>query len=272
MMKKTFLIIIYFFLSKISTCQELFVFTEPASNMPAKSVGIRLMNMLGTEGSNNKMNYHLMPEIMVGINNKFMFHVQSFLSNVNNRFVPEGGALYAKYRFISNDEVHQHFRMAAFGRASYNNALLHQEEIETMGHNSGFEGGLIATELLHKVALSSSISLEKAVFNNVEYKPVTQPNSAVNYTFSVGKLMLPKEYISYKQTNVNLMLEFLGQKLVGSSKNYMDIAPSIQFIINSVMRLDLGYRTQLWGNMKRTSSTTYLLKLEYNLFDVWKGK
>ncbi len=271
-MRKFLIITASFFLVKITVAQELFVFTEPASNMPAKSVGVRLMNMLGTDGSNNKMNYHLMPEIMVGINNKFMFHAQGFLSNVNNSFVAEGGAIYAKYRFISKDEVHQHFRMAAFGRASYNNALLHQEEIETMGHNSGFEGGIIATQLLHKVALSSSISLEKAVFNNVEVKPTTQPNSAINYTFSVGKLMLPKEYISYKQTNINLMLEFLGQKLVGSNKNYLDIAPSIQFIINSTARVDLGYRTQILGNIDRTSSTTYIIKLEYNFFDAWKSK
>ena len=68
------------------------------------------------------------------------------------------------------------------------------------------------------------------------------------------------------------MLEFLGQKLVGSSKNYFDIAPSIQFIINSVARVDLGYRTQIFGDITRSSNTTYILKLEYNLFDVWKAK
>ncbi len=248
--------------------QELFVFTEPASNMPSKSVGVRLMNMFGSEGSNNKLNYHLMPEIMVGVNSKLMLHLQGFLSNVNNSFVAEGGSVYAKYRFISNDEVHQHFRMAAFGRASYNNALLHQEEIETMGHNSGFEGGLVATQLLHKVALSSSISYESAIFNNVAHNPVTQPNNAINYTFSFGKLMLPKEYTSYNQTNVNFMLELLGQKLIGSGKSYLDIAPSIQFIINSVARIDVGYRKQIFSSIERTSENVFVLKLEYNFFNV----
>ena len=267
-MKKIFLVICGSLMLHILSAQELFVFTEPASNMPSKSVGVRLMNMLGTEGSNNKLNYHLMPEVMVGINSKLMFHLQGFLSNVNNSFVPEGGSVYAKYRFISNDEVHQHFRVAAFGRASFNNALLHQEEIETMGHNSGFEGGLIATQLLHKVALSSSISYEKAIFNNVYEQPVTQPNNAVNYTFSIGKLMLPKEYKDYNQLNINFMLELLGQKLIGSSKNYIDIAPSVQFIINSVARVDVGYRKQLFSNMERTSENVFVLKLEYNFFNV----
>ena len=264
--------ICFFVFSARLLSQELFVFTEPASNMPAKSVGIRTMNMFGTEGSNKKLNYHLMPEIMVGVNNKFMFHLQGFLSNVNNSFNAEGGSIYAKYRFLSKDDVHQHFRMALFGKASYNNALLHQEEIETSGHNSGFEGGLIATQLLHKVALSSSVSFENAIFNNVHHDPVTQPNSAVNFTLSIGKLMLPKEYTDYNQTNMNLMVELLGQKLVGSSKNFIDIAPSIQFIFNSVARVDLGCRTQLAGNMERTSTTTYVVKLEYNFFSVWKKK
>jgi hypothetical protein len=68
---------------------------------------------------------------------------------------------------------------------------------------------------------------------------------------------------------MNLMVELLGQKLVGSGKNFIDIAPSIQFIINSVARVDLGCRTQLAGNMGRTSTTIYVIKLEYNFFSVW---
>jgi hypothetical protein len=264
-MKKIIFLLLAVCCFKVVFAQELFVFTEPASNMATKSVGLRLMNLLGTKTNESKTNYHLMPEIMVGVNNKVMFHLQGFLSDVNGKFVGEGASVYTKYRFLSNDEVHQHFRMAAYARASYNNALVHQDEIETMGHNSGFEGGLIATQLLHKVAISSSVSFENAIFNNAEYT-----HQAINYTLSVGKLMFPKEYTNYEQTNINLMLELLGQKLVGSSKNYIDIAPSIQFIINSVARIDVGLKTQLVGNMQRTSTTTYILKLEYNLFNVWK--
>lgn len=266
-MKKIFIVIVCCIVQQNLVAQELFVFTEPASNMPSKSIGVRLMNMLGNEGSNKKLNYHLMPEIMVGVNNKLMFHSQGFLSNVNNSFVAEGGSVYAKYRFVSNDEVHQHFRMSTFARASYNNALLHQDEIETMGHNSGFETGLVATQLLHKVALSTSVSYEKAIFNNAPYS-TTQPNNAINYTLSFGKLLLPKAYKDYKQVNVNFMLEMLGQKLVGSGKNYIDIAPSVQFIFNSVARVDIGYRKQLFSNMLRTSENLFVLKFEYNFFSV----
>lgn len=251
---------------KLAAAQELFAFTEPASNMPAKSIGVRLMNMWGN-GNSNTTSYHLMPEVMVGVNNKMMFHLQGFFSNVSNSFAGEGGALYAKYRFISNDDVHSHFRMAAFGRASYNNALLHQEEIETMGHNSGFEGGLIATQLQNKTAISSSISWEHAVFNNVHHEPVTQPNNAINYTLSVGRLILPKEYINYQQTNLNIILEVLGQKLAGSSKSFLDIAPSVQLIFNSVARLDIGYRAELYSTMERTATNSFVMKFEYNFFN-----
>jgi hypothetical protein len=34
-----------------------------------------------------------------------------------------------------------------------------------MGHNSGFETGLVATKLIKKVAISSSVSFERAYDN-----------------------------------------------------------------------------------------------------------
>jgi hypothetical protein len=57
--------------------------------------------------------------------------------------------------------------------------------------------------------------------------------------------MLPKEYKDYRQTNLNLMIEFLSQVNTGSGKYYMDIAPSVQMIFNSQSRLDIGYRKEL---------------------------
>ena len=270
---KQFLYTVALILSiQYTSAQELFVFTEPASNMPAKSLGFRGMSMIGTGGSNNQTNIHLMPEVMVGFNNKWMAHAQGFFSNVNNKFVAEGLSGYVKFRFLSNDEVHQHFRMAAFVRASYNNALVHQDEIETMGHNSGFETGIIATQLLHKTALSSSISFEKAVFTNIDPKDAGQPNSAINYTLSFGQLLLPKVYTSYQQTNFNFMVELLGQSLINSQKHYIDFAPSLQLIFNSVTRLDFGFRTPIYSNMERTSTNLYVIKVEHNLFNVLKRK
>jgi uncharacterized membrane protein len=53
------------------------------------------------------------------------------------------------------------------GRYSFNNADIHQEQIEILGHNTGFEGGFVATKLIKKLAISSSVSFEKPLTTNL---------------------------------------------------------------------------------------------------------
>lgn len=269
-MKKLNTLFIVLLVANYLQAQELFVITEPASNMPAKSFGLRTMNSF-MYANNNTINYHNMPEIMVGISNKLMLHAQGFFSNRQDGGIEtEGGSFYAKYRFLSIDDVKSHFRMASFGRYSFNRANIHQQEIETMGHNTGYELGIVATQLLHKIAISSSISYEHALDNKPLYKfPSNQDNKALNYTFSIGKLMLPSTYKSFKETNLNLMCEFLGQVLTPSKKSYLDIVPSAQLIFNSQFRVDLGYRYQLYSNMQRTAPNGFIVKLEYTWFNVF---
>ena len=250
--------------------QELFVFTEPASNMAAKSVGLRLNNYLMRDIHNKKNNYHLLPELMWGVSKSVMVHGEAFFSNRDNNFAAEGGSIYLKYRFLSKDEVHNHFRMAAFGRASYNIGGIHQMAIDFNGHNSGYEGGVVATQLINKVAISGSVSTAYVTDNrDQKFLYGDENRTAINYTLSVGKLMLPKEYTSYDQTNVNLMLEFLGQSNTGTGARYLDIAPSIQFIIASRMRIDLGYRYPLVDELNRMAPKGYLFRLEYNFFNLY---
>lgn len=251
--------------------QELFVMTEPASNMPTGSIGFRTMNSFMFDKS-NKLNYHLMPEIMWGINQKWMVHLQSFQSNrATTGLKLEGGSFYAKYRFFSNDDVHKHFRLATYGRVSINRADIHQEEIETMGHNSGGEFGIVGTQLVNKLAISSSVSYEKATNNTSTNEfPTTQSNNATNYTLSFGRLMYPKTYKNLNQTNINLMVEFLGQTLNQNGKSNLDVVPSIQFIIRSRARIDIAYRKELYSNMLRTAPNGFLIKFEYILFNVTK--
>ncbi len=269
-MKFSFIILLVFFAVQVSA-QELYVFTEPASNMAAKSIGLRLNNYFLKEKNFSKTDYHLIPEIMFGAGKKLMIHGDVFFSNRNKNFNAEGGSVYAKYRFLSDDDVQKHFRMAAFARVSVNNSVIDQEEINLYGFNSGFEAGIVATQLLHKVAISSGISFVKAIDNTNKNKyPYSSDNrNAINYTLSFGKLMLPKEYNSYRQTNLNLLLEFLNQYNIGSGKYYVDIAPAAQLIINSVARVDLGYRQQLGSSLVRTSPNGFFLRLEYNFFNVW---
>jgi hypothetical protein len=238
--------------------------------MATKSIGLRLNNSFMNETNTSKINYHLIPEVMIGVSKKVMLHVDAFISNRSNAFDVEGGSLYAKYRFLSTDDVHKHFRMAAFGRLSFNGSDIHQEEINVYAHNTGVEGGIIATQLVHKVAVSSGISFVKAMDNGKNRFIYGEDESrALNYTFSVGKLMLPKEYKDYKQTNLNLMLESLSQLNLGSGNYYSDIAPSIQFIFNSQSRVDLGYRLELGSTLNRTAPKGLFVRLEYNLFNAY---
>ncbi|HEY6978165.1 MAG TPA: hypothetical protein VH396_17815 [Chitinophagaceae bacterium] len=255
----------------VSQAQELFVYTEPASNMPANSLGARVTNMFMKEQYSAHYQYHLVPELMWGANKKFMLHADGFISNQTKNLSFEGGSFYVKYRFLSNDRVHNHFRMAAYGRISFNNNEIQQEEIDLYGYNSGYQAGIVATQLLNKFALSGNINYAHATDNGSNNKfPSNQSASAVNYSFSVGKLMLPKEYVSYKQVNLNLMVEVLGQTLVGNRRSYLDVAPALQFIFNSQLRIDAGYRKQLYSSMYRTSPNGFLVRFEYLFFNAFK--
>ena len=250
--------------------QELFSMTEPASNMPSKSIAFRFDHLIMDEINSAKINYHLIPQIRLGISKKLMLNGSAFFSNRNKQFKGEGGSLYAKYRFLSNDALQRHFRMAAFGTISYNNSDIHQEEINMMGHNTGFEVGLVATQLLYKVALSSSLSFVKALDNGNHNKFIygLENSKAINYSFSVGKLMLPKQYHNYQQTNLNFMTEILSQVNMGSGKYFLDIAPTVQLIINSATRIDLGYRKEISSNFLRTAPNGFVIRIEHNLFIV----
>ncbi|MFY7899834.1 MAG: hypothetical protein ACOVNY_06595 [Chitinophagaceae bacterium] len=267
-MKKNFTGIICLFFILKGNSQELFVLTEPASNMPAKSIGLRLTNNWMNNPKTNKLNYFLLPEIMWGVNKKLMLHAEFIATDRYGSLKYGGLSFYGKYRFYSEDGIHNHFRLAAYTRASTNNGTIHQEEIEINGNNSGYELGLVATKLVHKVAVSASTSYEKAGNNTNNNKfPTAFSDQAINYTLSIGKLMLPKNYNNYQQTNVNFMVEMLGQSIVNRNKRFVDIAPSIQFIFNSQTRLDIGYRKQLYSNMVRMSNYSYLVRLEHLIFN-----
>ena len=253
--------------------QELFVITDPASNIPANSLGVNVMQSLFKEEMKSGYNYHFMPEVSYGLNKNIMFRASAFVSNRNNNLVTEGGSFYTKYRFYSADDLNSHFRLAAYGRYSFNNADIHQEQIEILGHNSGFETGIIATKLIKKVAISSSVSFEKAFDNKPSYPfPDNIGDNATNYTLSLGKLMYPKKYTNYKQTNINLMVEFVGQTINENGKSYLDVMPAVQFIFNSQARLDFAYRQELISSMVRSAPNGFYFNLYYTFFDLKSKK
>lgn len=268
---KTLFYTVMFFLSISCKGQELFSMTDPASNIASGSIAFRVDNLIMDEINTSKINYHLIPGVLVGISKKLMLRGSTFFSNRSKQFKNEGGSIYARYRFLSNDAIQKHFRMAVFGTISFNNSDIHQEEINMYGHNTGFEAGIVATQLLHKVALSSTVSIVKASDNGVNNKYVYGLNNsrAVNYSFSAGKLMLPTEYRDYRQTNINLMAETLCQVNTGSGKYYFDIASTVQFIFNSESRIDIGFRKQISSNLLRTAPNGFFIRIEHVLFNAF---
>jgi hypothetical protein len=250
--------------------QELFTFTEPASNMAAKGIGIRMNNFFMKEAPANTTGYRFIPGIMVGISKRIMVHGEAFFSNSTDAFGYEGAGVYMKYRFYSIDEVHSHFRAAAYGRVAYNKSAIQQPAIDFAGYNSGYEGGLVATKLINKVALSGSGAFLHASDNGKnKFSFADKYRNAAAYTFSIGKLLLPKEYVNYEQTNLNAMIELLGQTNLAGQGSYIDLAPSLQFIILSKMRVDIGYRFALVNELERTTEKGFLVRLEYNFFNAF---
>lgn len=266
---KVFIVCMLMFSSGTMSAQELFVVTDPASNVPAGSLGVRLSQSLFKEVFEEGYNYHMVPEITYGINKNLMVRTSAFISNRSNSLYAEGAHVFTKYRFYSVDDLHSHFRMAAFGRYSFNRADIHQEQIEIIGHNSGYESGIVLTQLIHKLAISTTASFEKATDNRPDYEfPETQSSTATNYTLSFGRLMYPEKYVTFKETNINFMVEFVGQTLNENGKTFIDVVPSVQFIFNSQGRVDIGYRRELFSNMLRTAPNVIYVNFKYTLLNV----
>jgi len=271
-----YLVLTILLFSTAAQAQELFTFTEPASNMAAKSIGIRLNSSFGSD-IKKATRYLLNPEVMVGISRTIMVHANTYFSNnpksssSSESFTYNGAGLYLKYRFFSQDEVHSHFRIAAFVEVASSNVLIEQPAISLNGNSTGYEAGLVATKLINKVAMSASAAYIRA-YNNQDNKfPYGRDSrSAFDYTLSLGKLMLPKEYTSYNQTNINLMVELLGQYNPALNVGYIDMAPSVQMILQSRMRVDAGYRFPLSDNLFRTNPRGFLIRFEYNIFNAYR--
>jgi hypothetical protein len=254
--------------------QELYVSTEPASNMPANSLGIRMTSRFFKLEQEQATGIRFEPELMWGVSKRLMVHVAAYASNQMQRSIePEGGSIYAKYRFLSKDDLHTHFRMAAYVKGALINNPFYKEynELDLEGGASGFTTGVIATQLIHKLAISGALGYNRYMNNTKDKLPADMSANAVNYSLSAGYLLLPRTYRSFEQTNLNLYVELLGKR-DGDANQYMDIAPAIQFIFNSVTRIDLAYRTQLFGNMPRNVFNTFSIRFEHNIFNVIKKK
>jgi len=261
-----------------AAAQELYVYTEPASNMPAHSISAKLTGnfIAKNQSADNRFMQRYTPEVMIGVNKKLMWHIGgSFADMHTGNLRWESVYTYLKYRFISVDDVHKHFRMAAFADASYTRSPFEFDEVSLQGDKSGVAVGLIATQLINKLAVSATIShtqvLDGSRNDKVLYTPERNYQS-VNYTFSAGYLLFPRNYTDYRQINMNLYVELLGQQTLDRSTHYWDLAPAVQFIFNSTSKINLGYRFQLNGTMERISKESWLLSYEWAFLNALKQR
>lgn len=268
----------FLFLVAIDTsAQELYPYTEPASNMPAKSMSLKVAGMFGRDVHGGGFEQRYTPEIMFGLSKKWMVHGAVTFSNMYaNSLYYESARLYAKYRFFSRDDVHRHFRMAAFVMGSYSRNNLQHNELNLQGDHSGVQAGLIATQLWNKLAMSATVS-ETEVFDRtrgVETLPQQYAFQALNYSLSAGYLVLPFVYKDYDQTNLNVYAEILGGRNLDwkYEEYFLDLATSIQLIFKSTSKLNLGYRFQLKSDIYRNMESSWMISYEYIILNALKKK
>ena len=265
---RKFLPVIIMMIAVKGTSQELYPFTEPASNMPAKSISLKLSSMLGKGPHSERIMQRYMPEIMLGLNKNWMLHGSITFSDMHESYVYfESAKLYAKYRFYSNDEVHKHFRMAAFGSAIYSRNQLNYNEINMYGDQTAAQVGVIATQLWNKLAISGTVSLIEVFDKKRTDKILPQQYAfeSLNYSLSAGYLVLPVDYKDYDQTNLNVYVELLGGRNLDwrYEKYFLDLAPSVQLIFKSTSKLNLGYRFQLTSDIYRNMKSSMMISYEY---------
>jgi hypothetical protein len=293
---KFILTIVFSYLLGTAYSQELFIYTEPASNMSARSIGLRLNNFVMPMTYGDRTTYRIDPEIMWGVNKHLMIHANAYASNMmQEKFRFEGGSFYAKYRFLSRDDIHKHFRMAAFGKVSvidnpytethtekhqqpdgsggyveHDLLVSHSSEEQNLdGNQSGWQAGIVATQLVNKFAVSGSVSSISRWDNLGGNYYIGPANGAFQTTLSTGYLLFPKKYEHYNQTNINLYAEFISQALYNTPGYFVDAGTGVQFIFNSICRLDLGYRFQIAGTMDRFNTKQWLVRFEYNWLNVF---
>jgi hypothetical protein len=291
--------------------QELFPHNEPASNIPKGVLGFRITNEVYKDVTvwRSMQCYKFMwgftPKLMLTQAFTFANHhgrklPDNFITNDGNIGPHAHGAkkgnvypygfenlsLTLKYRFLSNDGENHHFRMAAYLEAAKGNEPHDEAEPSFMGDNSGWGAGLVSTYLKNKFAASitTAFLLPYRYIQNDNAKIEIHYGNAFNYNLSFGYLLFPRVYKEYKQTNVNLYVEFMGKaydkvgiKMNGKDVlvdnvptldkgNYVEIHPSVQFIFKSNTRIDLSIAKPIIGRSYAKTYPVYSLNVQHYFY------
>ena len=279
-----------------SESQELFPNNEPASNVPNKVLGVRQFNETYREVNTNRnlfgirVMYGLLPKLTVMASasmsnhhdkdfpvnlvshthngNQTTYTTGNFQRGLNYAYQYNGIYLYAKYRFFTRDGQNKHLRMAVY--ADWSNVKVAHDEAEPtlLDDTRGYGAGLITTLLNKRFAVSftggfiipgSYTGFSPDALGGPMISTEIKYGRAVKYNLSFGYLLLPSRYKNYKQTNLNIYLEFQGksyekarvyqyggvvevpiQTPLLQAGNYVEAHPGLQFIFHSNLRIDLS--------------------------------
>lgn len=268
-----FIVILVMLTSECKT-QELFVFSEPASSRPAKSAALNVTAKFPDNRDNTYYRNRYLAQVMLGLNKQLTVNGGVSFSNFYrlDMLQFDGAKIYAKYRLLSVENVHKHFRVAAFAEGGLSSHSYIYDEMTLEGDNDGVRAGLIATQLYNKFAVSATTSYTKVFVDDlsVHHDVLNHSTQMMSYSLSVGYLLLPVEYTGYKQMNLNLYLELLGDKCLENNRYLVDLAPAIQFIFNSTTKINLGTRFQLQSNMLRVGQQIFQVGIEKTVLNAWK--
>ena len=245
------ILIALFFLATDKLCaQELYVYSEPASIMPARSIMLK-QSFQQMEGS--AIGQVLNTQLELSIQKKWMAHFGTNFKSAD---------FYTQYRFYSKDAIHVHTRLSWYAKAVSAGANPSEKAILLDGQQKVMGAGIITTRLQHRWASSLSLGWLYRYTGNTDFN-----KNAFQYSWSNGLLLYPVKYKNYQQTNINFYLELLGQQSIQHSGQFLDIAPAAQFIFNSQAKLNFGYRMPLWDSMQRKSNHSYYMSFDYLFFN-----
>ena len=276
--------ILLFICSYKTSAQELYINSEPASLIPKGTKVVRLTNSnIFLDGSNIMGSignaFIVTPSLSYGLSKKIMlsgsiqFANKPYEQDMMPNFGLNGFKLYSKQRILTTDKQKYHTRLSSFIQYSYHEDKFMKDNLDLGLQDTGFELGLIGTQLINKLAISITSGITR--ISNIDEKftqgstvkwQKTNLNTFKN-SISAGYLLFPRKYESYRQTNFNLYIEYLTNTILNKEfpvryhKFRSTFAPGIQFIILSRSRLDFSYKIRK-GDMPEE----FLVKLTYIIY------
>ena len=219
------------------------------------------------------------PSLSYGLSKKIMlsgsiqFANKPYEQDMMPNFGLNGFKLYSKQRILTTDKQKYHTRLSSFIQYSYHEDKFMKDNLDLGLQDTGFELGLIGTQLINKLAISITSGITR--ISNIDEKftqgstvkwQKTNLNTFKN-SISAGYLLFPRKYKSYRQTNFNLYVEYLTNTILNKEfpvrydKFRSTFAPGIQFILLSRSRLDFSYKIRK-GDMPEE----FLVKLTYIIY------